>query len=182
DPVLVDIFHWNAALEAAVVALAEEPILVFSLGSLLAFDRKNAVRQLELDVLVVQAGQLCRDLHFLVGVAHLNTRPAQHSIDPAIKAKRSEIKPAKDVIEHPVHLTVQRQERTGLPAASNRDIAPAIPRDEISHAHCILHCIGTSSRPRPARPYRAPSPLLTVPNFDPARLYFGSPRGVRTGP
>src|SRR5262252_7522190 len=99
DPVLVDIIHWNAALEAAVVALAEEPILVFSLSSFLAFDRKHAIRQLELDVFFVQAGQLSRHLHLFVGFSHLDTRPAEHAIEPAIKAQGSEIEPAKGVIE-----------------------------------------------------------------------------------
>src|SRR5207237_9099293 len=59
-----------------------------------------------------------------------------------IKAEGGEIKPAKDVIEQPVHLTVQRQEWIGL-LAPNRDIAPPIPRDKISNAHRSLHCVAS---------------------------------------
>jgi hypothetical protein len=46
----------SAVCEAAVVALAEQAILVFGFGLLLAFDGKDAVRQLDLDVLVVVGG------------------------------------------------------------------------------------------------------------------------------
>ena len=106
------------------------------------FDGKDAIRQLKFDVFLLQARQLCRHLHLSVGVAHLDIRPPDHAIEPTIKAEGGEIKPAKDVIEQPVHLTVQRQEWIGL-LAPNRDIAPPIPRDKISNAHCSLHCVGS---------------------------------------
>ena len=54
--VLVHVLDWNASFETAVVTLAEQPILVLYFRLLFASDRKDAIRQLDLDVLLVQAG------------------------------------------------------------------------------------------------------------------------------
>src|SRR5829696_7830020 len=61
----------DAALEAAVVALAEAPALVLALGFLLAADREDVV----LDVLLLHAGELRRDAELVVGRVHLEARP-----------------------------------------------------------------------------------------------------------
>lgn len=51
--ILLDVVDWNAALEPAIITLAEQPVLVFRFGFLFAFDCENAIRKLDLEVLLV---------------------------------------------------------------------------------------------------------------------------------
>src|SRR5215472_19362946 len=69
--VLVDVLNQDAPLETAIVALAEKPVLVLRLGRLLAFDGKDSVNKLDLDVALIEAGQFCRDPHLFVSFADL---------------------------------------------------------------------------------------------------------------
>src|ERR1700686_3432214 len=87
DFVYLDIVDRDAPLEPAIVALAEEPVLVLSLGPFLALDGENAIREFDADVFLLKAGQLRRDLDLLVGFADLDVRPSKRAIEQAIGAE-----------------------------------------------------------------------------------------------
>src|SRR6202051_2968021 len=135
DFVCLDIVDRDAPLEPAIVALAEEPVLVLSLGPFLALDGENAIREFDADVFLLKAGQLRRDLDLLVGFADLDVRPSERTIEQAIGAERRHVESAEDVIEHAVHFTVQRQQGICPFAAVYRNVAATIPWDEISDSH-----------------------------------------------
>src|SRR3984893_17643801 len=135
DFVCLDIVDRDAPLEPAIVALAEEPVLVLSLGPFLALDGENAIREFDADVFLLKAGQLRRDLDLLVGFAKLDVRPSERTIEQAVGAERRHVESAEDVIEHAVHFTVQRQQRICIFATVYRNVAATIPWDEISDSH-----------------------------------------------
>src|ERR1700676_1382022 len=135
DFVCLDIVDRDAPLEPAIVALAEEPVLVLSLGPFLALDGENAIREFDADVFLLKAGQLRRDLDLLVGFADLDVRPSERTIEQAIGAERRHVESAEDVIEHAVHFTVQRQQGICPFAAVYRNVTATIPWDEISDSH-----------------------------------------------
>src|ERR1700681_2024432 len=105
DFVCLNIVDRDAPLEPAIVALAEEPILVLSLGPFLALDDENAVREFNTDIFILKAGQFRRDLDLLVGLADLEVRPPERAIEQAVGADRRHVEPAEDVIEYAVHFT-----------------------------------------------------------------------------
>jgi hypothetical protein len=74
--ILVHVLDRDAPLEATVIALAEQPVRVVRLASLLALDGERAVRELGLNFFLIEARQFRRDLDFPVGLADLNVRPA----------------------------------------------------------------------------------------------------------
>src|ERR1700704_6274703 len=113
--VRLDIVDRDAPLESAIVALAEEPILVLRLGPFLAFDDEDAVREFDADIFLLKAGQFRRDLDLLVGLADLDVRPPERAIEQAVGAERRHVETAEDVIEYAVHFTVQRQQRICIP-------------------------------------------------------------------
>src|ERR1700681_4974598 len=135
DFVCLDILDRDAPLEPAIVALAEEPVLVLSLGPFLAFDDEDAVREFDADVLLLKAGQLRRDLDLLVGFADLDVRPPERAIEQAVGAERRHVETAEDVIEYAVHFTVQRQQGICIFAAVYRNVAATIPWNEIPDSH-----------------------------------------------
>src|SRR5262245_45969909 len=65
DFVLSHILNGNAPLEPAVVALAEQPVLVFSFSPLLAFDGKDTIGEFDLHILLFESGQFGNYLQFL---------------------------------------------------------------------------------------------------------------------
>src|SRR6202011_1780389 len=91
DIVRLDIVDRDAPLEPAIVALADEPVLVLSLGPFLAFDDENAVREFDADIFLLKAGQFRRDLDLLVGLADLDVRPPERAIEQAVGAERRHV-------------------------------------------------------------------------------------------
>src|SRR5882757_5299452 len=159
DIVRLDIVDRDAPLEPAIVALAEEPILVLRLGPFLAFDDEDAVREFDADIFLLKAGQFRRDLDLLVGLADLDVRPPERAIEQAVGAERRHVETAEDVIEYAVHFTVQRQQGTCFFAAVYRNVAATIPRDEISDSHGYFSFLVRFGKGHPARPRpRAGSP------------------------
>jgi hypothetical protein len=149
--VLVDLAQRDPALEAAVVALGNGRALVAGLGPLLAADGQHAVVDGELDVLLVKAGQLGGHLPGVVGLVHLQARPAGRHQGRGVEA-------AEDVVEQAVHLLVQPHERAelgreaaGVTVAERKALVLAAPRDKVTKSH---HCapslrVGSSGRIRP---------------------------------
>src|SRR5258705_5003223 len=151
DIVRLDIVDRDAPFEPAIVALADEPVLVLSLGPFLAFDDEDAVREFDADIFLLKAGQFRRDLDLLVGLADLDVRPPERAIEQAIGAERRHVETAEDVIEYAVHFTVQRQQGICLFAAVYRNVAAAIPWDEISDSHGYFSFLARFGKGQPGR-------------------------------
>src|SRR6266478_7417128 len=151
DFVCLDIVDRDAPLEPAIVALAEEPVLVLGLGPFLALDGENAIREFDADVFLLKAGQLRRDLDLLVGLADLDIRPSEPAIEQAIGAERRHVETAEDVVEHAVHFTVQCQEGICFFATVYRNVAATIPWDEISDSHGHFSFLARFGKGQPGR-------------------------------
>jgi hypothetical protein len=53
--------------------------------------------------------------------------------------ERCEIEPAKDIVEHAIHLAVKRKERIRIGTPMNADLPPAaVPGDEILDTHGVF--------------------------------------------
>src|ERR1041385_3857451 len=130
--VLLHVVQRYLTLERAIIALAEVPALAIVLGLLLAAERQDAVGDFDLDVLLRHAGQLSRDGQHLAGIADFQSRPAESSLHERSHAAAAEA--PKDVIEQPVHLTVQCQEGIEAVAGSCELLVPR-PRNEITNSH-----------------------------------------------
>src|SRR5689334_7743316 len=83
------------------------PLFLLALALLLASDRQHIVREIELDVLGLEPGQLRHDLDRLVGFAHIHAR---HRSAPGDEGR--EIAP--EAIEQPVDLLLEECERIGV--------------------------------------------------------------------
>src|ERR1041385_3205075 len=144
--VLLHVVQRYLTLERAIIALAEVPALAIVLGLLLAAQRQDAVGDFDLDVLLRHPGQLGRDGQHLAGIADFHSRPAKSSLHQRRHAAAAEA--PKDVIEHPVHLTVQRQE--GIEAvAGSRELLVPRPRNEITNSHDFFSLtLPEGARPR----------------------------------
>src|SRR5579875_2399737 len=90
-------------------SLAVEGAVAFLL--LLAPERQHAVRERDIDVLLLDPGQLGHDLDVLLALAHLDIGPAGR---PAEARWHRQIEAPKEVVEKPVHLAMQREERAGF--------------------------------------------------------------------
>src|SRR5260370_19093860 len=129
DLVRLDIVDRDAPLEPAIVALAEEPVLVLGLGPFLPFDGENAIREFDADVFLLKARQFRRDLDLLVGLADLHVRPPKRAIEQAIGAEWRHVETAHDGIAHAIHFTLPRQHWIRMFTALYRNVAAAIPRN-----------------------------------------------------
>ena len=76
DLVRLDVVDRDPSLEPAIIPLAEQAILVLGLALFLAADGEHAVSQLDGKIFLVEAGDLGRNLHFFVGLAHLDVGPS----------------------------------------------------------------------------------------------------------
>src|SRR5438105_3393226 len=114
---------------------AEQAVLVLGLALFLAPDGEHAVSQLNGEIFLVETGYFGRNPHFLIGFADLEVRPSCRAIEEAVGAERGNIETAKEVIEQPIHLAVEREERADFFATPYAHVAAAIPRNQISHGH-----------------------------------------------
>lgn len=75
--VLLDLIsEWNAAFEAAIEPFGELAVLVISFGPFLAAQRQHGIIEQDLDILLIQSGNLSRDLDLVVGFGDFNIRPS----------------------------------------------------------------------------------------------------------
>src|ERR1700745_1459954 len=91
DLVLIHVFNWDPSLKAAVITLAKPLVLVFALSLLLTADGENAVRKLDIDILLVKPWQLGSDLDLPVRFTQFDIRPmpvTTDTIEPAIGTER----------------------------------------------------------------------------------------------
>src|SRR5262245_11837397 len=118
--VLVDVLNRDVPFETAVVALTEKPVLILRLGLLLAFDGKESVRQFDLDVALIEAGQFCGDPHIFVSFADLDVWPAQDTIKSRLAPNRARSKPRKTSSKR--RFTSRCRVRTGLNSSLGRTV------------------------------------------------------------
>src|SRR6185437_285723 len=119
DFFLVDVIDRNTPLETSVVALAEETLLVIGFALLFSTDRQHAVRKFERNVVLVEAGKFSDNLDFLIGFVEFDAGPTHH---PG-RAERTDIEAAECLVEHAVHLTMERKKRIACFVALHGHIA-----------------------------------------------------------
>src|SRR5690349_14886894 len=101
--------------------------------------------QRHLDVLPVEPGELRDDLHLLLRLrlADIDMRPAA---GPAEAGRQRQVEAAEEIVEEPVHLAMEREERAVLVLEpGRRRRTAAAPRNEITHGHASPPFINTSS-------------------------------------
>jgi len=120
---------------------------------LFAFQSQHAIAQRDVDVLFIESRQFGNDLYLLVVFADFDIRQAGR---PAIALQRF-VEVVEEIVEQPVQLAMQRQERTGFVArALARQGTFTAPRNETFHIHVGLRLLQGSGNGSRALPGPAP--------------------------
>ena len=107
----------EAAVEAAVAALGDVIVLLLLLGllALLALDGETAIGELDVDVLLVEAGKLGRDLVGFVAFGDVDGRGGARlgkiAFEPCKRLERPVPEAVAEILKNLVDFVAQRRER-----------------------------------------------------------------------
>jgi hypothetical protein len=101
----------------------------------------------------LEAGQFGGDADLLVRLIDIDLRPAEPVLRPGARPERCEIEPPKHVVEHAIHLAMQRIKRMDVGATLEADLAASVvPGNEILDGHGVfLLSQATSAADKPPR-------------------------------
>src|SRR5580704_750656 len=137
--VLLDVLERYPPFEAAVAPLAKTACLIVRFRFLLAGDRKNAVCNFQADVLLIEPGQFGGDAHLLVRLVDVDLGPAEPIQGPGGRPERRKIEPAKHVVEHAIHFTMQRKEWIDVGRTLETELAAlVVPGNEMLDGHGVF--------------------------------------------